>query len=79
MKTKCIIILAALTLAGCASYQGGTGPGSESTYGSENNPPPEDFNRGGNRASPPPYDTQSGALLRGADPLEQTVPTPEPQ
>jgi len=29
MKTKIIILLAALALAGCSTYQGGTGSGSD--------------------------------------------------
>jgi len=64
MKTKIIILLAALVLAGCSTYQGGTGSGYDTDFGTY---PPTDFGRGGNRANPPPYDTQSGAILSETD------------
>jgi len=60
MKMKIIILLAALALAGCSTYQGGTGSGQDTEY---DNYPPTDFGRGGNRANPPPFDYQSGAIL----------------
>src|SRR5713101_8159461 len=61
MKTKLVLALAAMLLAGCSTtYMGGTGTGSDTGYGAETSAPPTDFGRGGNRANPPPYDTQSG-------------------
>jgi hypothetical protein len=69
MKTKLTILLAALALAGCSTYRGGTGPGYDTTYGSDNYPP-TDFGRGGNRANPPPYDTESGAFLPETDNMD---------
>ena len=64
MKTKLAILVAALALAGCSTYRGGTGADYDTEYGTY---PPPDFGRGGNRANPPPYDTQSGAILPETD------------
>jgi predicted small secreted protein len=66
MKTKIIILLAALALAGCSTYQGGTGSGSDTDEGTY----PTDFGRGGNRANPSPFDTQSGAILPETDNMD---------
>jgi hypothetical protein len=67
MKTTLSMMLfAALALAGCSTYQGGTGAGYDTDYGAESSPP-TDFGRGGNRANPQPYDTQSGAILPTPD------------
>jgi len=70
MKKTFIILLGALALTGCATYQGGAGAGDEDEYGQVST---TDFGRGGNRANPPPYDTQSGAMLPQT---EEDVPTP---
>lgn len=60
-----------MLLAGCSTtYTGGTGPGSEVSYGTDSSAPPTDFGRGGNRANPPPYDTQSGAVLPETDNMD---------
>ena len=67
MNSKMILLLAALALAGCASNRGGTGDPYEYRQGGSGNFPPTDFDRGGNRANPPPYDTQSGAFLPETD------------
>jgi len=62
MKTKIIPLLAALALVGCASNRGGTGSWQQSEYGRGT-----DFGRGGNRANPPPFDTETGAFLPETD------------
>jgi len=69
MKAKLLIVMAALALAGCSTFKGGTGPGYESGSGEEYFPP-TDFGRGGNRANPPPFDTQSGAILPETDNMD---------
>jgi len=78
MKTRLAILLAALALAGCSTYRGGTGADYDTDYGPY---PPTDFGRGGNRANPPPYDTQSGAILidtnlHGMEPSKFPPPVP---
>ena len=82
MKMKLVLLLAALALAGCSTYQGGMGPGYDTGYGQETSPPPTDFGRGGNRANPPPYDTQSGAVLPETDNTDlhgfEAYPPPPP-
>jgi len=68
MNIRWIILIAALTLTGCSSFSGGgTGTGMDTTSSQESVVPPTDFGRGGNRANPPPYDTQSGAFLPATD------------
>src|SRR4051812_19575438 len=68
MKTKLIILLAALAFAGCSTNRGGTGATVGTSYGEgTDQESTTDFGRGGNRANPPPYDTQSGAFLPGND------------
>jgi predicted small secreted protein len=68
MKTRIFILLAALALAGCSTFQGGTGAGNDTDTGPNY---PTDFGRGGNRANPSPYDTQSGAIMPETDDMTQ--------
>ena len=63
------MLFAALAVGGCSTYQGGMGSGYDTDYGAES-APPTDFGRGGNRANPPPYDTQSGAILPETDNMD---------
>ena len=65
MKTRLLVLLSVLALAGCSTFEGGTGTGEETT-----SYPPTDFMRGGNRANPPPFDTQSGAILQETDNMD---------
>jgi len=68
MKTRLSILLVTMALAGCSTYQGGTGSGYDTGYGSDaSQPQPTDFGRGGNRANPPPFDTESGAIMPETD------------
>ena len=70
MKTKFIILLAAVAMAGCTTYRGGTGLDNDTAYGQGASLPPTDFGRGGNRANPPPFDTESGAALPETDNMD---------